>query len=279
MALLTCHFFSEALGVSTAATVLLPESARGQIGMGGADVEGPPPVLYLLHGLSDDETIWTRRTSIERYVAERGLAVVMPRGGRSMYADEVHGGGYWTFLTQELPRAVQQFFRVSDRREDTFVAGLSMGGYGAFKWALREPWRFAAAASLSGALVVGGERARFVRKQATQLASKMRFIGAQFEALLTDDLWLRSAGHANAMAVHLADGLASVPGVGLGGRPEVNAVFATLPSVEAVRRLQEWSFVWDWDVARAEVRCMTSFATTPDDVERFVEGVRAICSP
>jgi len=165
MALLTCHFFSEALGVSTAATVLLPESARGQIGMGGADVEGPPPVLYLLHGLSDDETIWTRRTSIERYVAERGLAVVMPRGGRSMYADEVHGGGYWTFLTQELPRAVQQFFRVSDRREDTFVAGLSMGGYGAFKWALREPWRFAAAASLSGALVVGGERARFVRDE------------------------------------------------------------------------------------------------------------------
>ena len=165
MALLTCHFFSEALGVNTAVTVLLPESARGQIGMGGADVEGPPPVLYLLHGLSDDETIWLRRTSIERYVAERGIAVVMPRGGRSMYADEVHGGAYWTFLTQELPRAVQHFFRVSDRREDTFVAGLSMGGYGALKWALREPWRFAGAASLSGALVVGGERARFVRDE------------------------------------------------------------------------------------------------------------------
>ena len=163
MALLTWHFFSEALGVSTAATVLLPESAHGQIGMGGADVASPPPVLYLLHGLSDDETIWVRRTAVERYVAERGVAVVMPRGGRSMYADEVHGGAYWTFLSHELPRAVQQSFRVSDRREDTFVAGLSMGGYGAFKWALREPWRFAAAASLSGALVVGGERAAFLR--------------------------------------------------------------------------------------------------------------------
>ncbi|MCC2314995.1 alpha/beta hydrolase [Cellulomonas xiejunii] len=165
MALLTCHFFSEALGVSTAVTVLLPESARGQIGMGGVETTGPPPVLYLLHGLSDDETIWLRRTSIERYVAERGIAVVMPRAGRSFYADEAHGSAYWTFLSEELPRAVQHFFRVSDRREDTFVAGLSMGGYGAFKWALRQPWRFAAAASLSGALVVGGERARYLRDE------------------------------------------------------------------------------------------------------------------
>lgn len=163
MALLTCHFFSEALGQSTSATVLLPESAHGQIGMGGTEVAGPPPVLYLLHGLSDDETIWQRRTSIERYVAERGIAVVMPRGGRSFYADERHGARYWTFLSEELPRAVQHFFRVSDRREDTFVAGLSMGGYGAFKWALRQPGRFAAAASLSGALVVGGPQAAELR--------------------------------------------------------------------------------------------------------------------
>lgn len=154
MALLTCHFFSEALQESTAMTVLLPESAHGQIGMAGSDRSGPPPVLYLLHGLSDDETIWTRRTSVERYVAERGIAVVMPRAGRSFYSDEVHGQAFWTFLSRELPAAVQHFFRVSDRREDTFVAGLSMGGYGALKWALREPHRFAAAASLSGALSV-----------------------------------------------------------------------------------------------------------------------------
>ncbi len=159
MALLTCHFFSEALELSTSVTVLMPEAARGQIGMGGSDVAGPPPVLYLLHGLSDDETIWLRRTSIERYVAERGIAVVMPRVARSFYTDEAHGGRYWTYLSEELPRVVQHLFRVSDRREDTFVAGLSMGGYGAFKWALRQPERFAAAASLSGALVVGGPRA------------------------------------------------------------------------------------------------------------------------
>jgi S-formylglutathione hydrolase FrmB len=76
----------------------------------------------------------------------------MPQVHRSFYTDQAHGGRYWTFLSEELPEVVGGFFRVSDRREDTFVAGLSMGGYGALKWALHRPDRFAAAASLSGAL-------------------------------------------------------------------------------------------------------------------------------
>ena len=96
-------------------------------------------MLYLLHGLSDDDTIWLRRTSIERYVAPLGLAVVMPQVHRSFYTDEAYGGRYWTFLSEELPELVGAFFRVSQAREDTFVAGLSMGGYGALKWALRQP--------------------------------------------------------------------------------------------------------------------------------------------
>jgi S-formylglutathione hydrolase FrmB len=82
----------------------------------------------------------------------------MPQVHRSFYTDEAHGGRYWTFLSEELPELVGSLFRVSDRREDTFVAGLSMGGYGAVKWALRHPHRFAAAASLSGALDVAGMR-------------------------------------------------------------------------------------------------------------------------
>jgi len=154
MALLRCDFFSDVLGISTSMTVILPQSTETQIGMQGNASSAPPPVLYLLHGLSDDDTIWARRTSIERYVSESGLAVVMPNVDTSFYCDEVYGRAYWTFLTTELPALVQQFFRVSDRREDTFVAGLSMGGYGAMKWALREPWRFAAAATLSGAVAL-----------------------------------------------------------------------------------------------------------------------------
>lgn len=154
MALLRCDFFSDVLEVGTSMTVLLPQPGEQQIGVAGTVRDGDPPVLYLLHGLSDDGTAWQRYTGIERYAAAHGLAVVMPEVGRSFYADEPHGAAYWRFLSQELPSVVQSFFRVSGRREDTFVAGLSMGGYGALKWALHQPERFAAAASLSGALDV-----------------------------------------------------------------------------------------------------------------------------
>lgn len=157
MAVLDVHFYSDALQVSTAMTVIMPEHPRTLIGLGEDGVQAPggpagPPLLYLLHGLSDDESIWLRRTSIDRHAAEKGLAVVMPRAERSFYQDEVHGSAYWTFLSQELPEVVHRFLRVSARREDTFVAGLSMGGYGAMRWALSRPDRFAAAASFSGAL-------------------------------------------------------------------------------------------------------------------------------
>lgn len=147
MALLHCDFFSETLGLATSMTVILPQPVPDR----PAD---SVPVLYLLHGLSDDDTMWTRRTSLERYVEPLGLAVVMPQVHKSFYTDEVSGLPFWRFLTEELPSVVHGFFRLSSRREDTFVAGLSMGGYGALKWALREPWRFAAAASLSGALAL-----------------------------------------------------------------------------------------------------------------------------
>lgn len=141
MALMRVSFAAETLELDTSMTVVLPQEG-----------DGPPPVLYLLHGLTDDDSAWTRFTSIERYATERGLAVVMPQVHRSFYANEAYGMRFWDFLSVELPATVERFFRVSTRREDTYVAGLSMGGYGALKWALREPHRFAAAASLSGAL-------------------------------------------------------------------------------------------------------------------------------
>lgn len=170
---LRCDLFSEALSLSTSMTVLLPQQTTTQIGMEDRAVDGPPPVLYLLHGLGDDDTSWLRRTSIERYVAPLGLAVVMPQVHRSFYVDEAYGGRYWTFLSEELPALVGSMFRVSQRREDTFVAGLSMGGYGAFKWALRHPDRFAAAASLSGALNVNGLRGHRLRPEDPHLFERL----------------------------------------------------------------------------------------------------------
>lgn len=157
MALIRCDFFSDVLELSTSMTVILPQATSTQIGLSGSARAGAFPTLYLLHGLSDDDSSWVRRTSIERYVAPLGLAVVMPQVNRSFYADEAHGNRYWTFLSEELSAVAGGFFRLSERREDTFVAGLSMGGYGALKWALRRPERFAAAASLSGALDVAGK--------------------------------------------------------------------------------------------------------------------------
>ena len=156
MPLLQVNFHSNALGLACSMNVILPQATgASQIGVAGAADAAPDrgwPTLYLLHGLSDDHTIWQRRTSIERYVAPLGLAVVMPAVNRSFYTDMAVGPKYWTFISDELPAICRAMFRLSDRREDTFVAGLSMGGYGAFKLAMRRPERFAAAASLSGAL-------------------------------------------------------------------------------------------------------------------------------
>lgn len=168
MALVTCRFFSDTLGISTSMTVILPQQTRAQIGLNNVSAWKKHPTLYLLHGLSDDDTIWTRRTSVERYAAELGIAVVMPNVHRSFYTDMEYGGAYWTFLTEELPVVARSFFPLSEAREDNFVAGLSMGGYGAFKWALRHPDKFAAAGSFSGAL---------------DIAARMKANDAQFEEI------------------------------------------------------------------------------------------------
>jgi putative tributyrin esterase len=154
MALISCDFFSESLAFGQSMTVVLPQATEAQVGVtsaAGTDDDGPP-VLYLLHGMSDDHTAWLRYTSIERYATAAGLAVVMPAVARSFYTDEAHGHVYWTYVADELPEIVSSFFRVSARPERTYVAGLSMGGYGAVRLALARPQRYAGAASLSGAL-------------------------------------------------------------------------------------------------------------------------------
>lgn len=140
MAFLKLHFFSDALGVCTRANVLLPDRP---------DPDAPLPALYLLHGLSDDETIWMRRTSLELFAGGLNLAVVMPDGGRSFYSNLRTGQRFSDYLAEELPSLAERWFRIDPRRENRFVAGLSMGGYGAFRAALSRPDRFAAAAGLS----------------------------------------------------------------------------------------------------------------------------------
>src|SRR6266581_2742541 len=126
MAFLDVHCFSDVLGLTVSFYVLLPQSSSRQIGMAGGAKREQYSTLYLLHGLSDDHTIWMRRTSIERYAAEKNLAVVMPGVARSYYQDMASGPRYWTFLSEELPALMRQFFSLSSAREDNFAAGLSM---------------------------------------------------------------------------------------------------------------------------------------------------------
>jgi threonine aldolase len=118
-------------------------------------------------------------------------------------------------------------------------------------------------------------RARFVRKTVTQLPSKMRFIAAQFEALLTDGLWITLADHANRMAGSLFEATRSIPGVALETRPVVNSVFPVLPAA-AIEPLRDWCFFWDWNPGIGQVRWMTAWDTTQEDVERFAAGARHI---
>ena len=130
MAFFEMKYHSDALKIGVSVNVILPEKAKTLIGMTANGASATTyKTLYLLHGLSDDHSIWMRRTSIERYASDYGIAVVMPSVGRSWYTDTPSGAKYLTFVTEELPRVCQSYFRgMSDKREDNMVAGLSMGG-------------------------------------------------------------------------------------------------------------------------------------------------------
>ncbi|MGI4788887.1 MAG: alpha/beta hydrolase [Janthinobacterium lividum] len=119
---------------------------------------GPFPVMYLLHGLSDDHTAWARRTSLERYVDGLPLIVVMPNGERSFYTDSQANSkaAFETYMTHDLIGFVDRTFQTIPARDGRVIAGLSMGGYGAFKLALKHPDLYCAAVSHSGAVDFGG---------------------------------------------------------------------------------------------------------------------------
>ena len=141
MAFLEVKFFSDVLGMCMSMNVILPQNATE-----------PYPTLYLLHGMSDDHSTWSRQTSIERYAEYEGIAVVMPTTYLGWYTDMKLGGKYRTFVGEELPKICRSFFpMMSHKREDTYLAGNSMGGYGSAAIALTYPDTFSIAAPLSGA--------------------------------------------------------------------------------------------------------------------------------
>ena len=137
----TFDFYSKQLAQNTSVSVILP------------DVETVPEngwkVIYLLHGWSENHSAWMRYTSIERYANKRQCAVVMPDGGLSFYNDMVNGLKYFSYITQELPEICERYFRISRRREDNFIGGLSMGGCGSLTIGLTVPEQYAGIVCLS----------------------------------------------------------------------------------------------------------------------------------
>jgi putative tributyrin esterase len=147
VALIRIDHMPETVKINLPLNIIIPEPGQ----MGELPVR-KRKVLYLLHGLSEDASAWQRYSSIEALALAYGLVVVMPSAGRSFYIDQPKGQLYFTYLTQELPQYLSDVFDLSPQREDTLIAGTSMGGYGAFKAAMTYPERYAAAASFSGVL-------------------------------------------------------------------------------------------------------------------------------
>lgn len=176
---------STALGMDTGLAVILPYDRPAGV------QQTPCKVLYLLHGLGDNCAAWCRYTAIERYARDKGLAVIMPEVQRSFYHDMVHGPDYFTYVSEELPALCGAMFGISTRREDTYIAGLSMGGYGALKCGLTHPGRYAGCASFSGAVDLVGVMAEHSENEA---------LSEEFKAVLGTGLQIRDGDNLMVLA-------------------------------------------------------------------------------
>lgn len=145
MPYINCSFYSECLGMPANVCVILPKRE-------GMDYSGRFPVIYLLHGLMDDYDSWFRRTALERYCDENQVAAVLPQAHRSFYTDMAFGYPYYTHVSREVPLFCEAVFPVGGSPGQRFIAGNSMGGYGALKIALKNPGLFCKAAALSGVM-------------------------------------------------------------------------------------------------------------------------------
>ena len=140
MAEISLNFKSGCLGKEVCVKILLPNSVKKGTKL---------PVMYLLHGLSDNHNSWSCYSSIGEFVKGKDVIVVMPDGERSFYTDIPDFGNFFTYITKELPDYIESVFPARDDREGRFIAGLSMGGYGALKSAFTYPERYKAAAAFS----------------------------------------------------------------------------------------------------------------------------------
>lgn len=154
---LNCQYYSTALQHNTQIQVIIPtpegqEQITGEETKKRYDYKKGLPVVYLLHGAYGDCSSWVRFSNIERYAQSHQIVAVMASVENSFYQNMYHGNPYFTYITEELPAFVTALFPVSEKREDTFVAGFSMGGYGAWYVGLSCPERYSKIAGMSAAM-------------------------------------------------------------------------------------------------------------------------------
>ena len=138
MAWISINFESKALGMPVMTNVLMPQGRGGY------------KTLYLLHGAGGDYASWLLKSRVADYAEGKNIAVVMPSGNNKCYVNNRYGKDYFTFLTEELIEKCETWFDLSPKKEDRFIAGMSMGGYGAYKWGLTCPEKFAAIGGVAG---------------------------------------------------------------------------------------------------------------------------------
>lgn len=245
-----------------------PERFTGSKLIGVATADGklrPADITAQLGGMGVEHHVQPRVVSISQ-VAELGCVYTCEE--IRALSDTAHAAGLLLHMDgARLANAAAALdVPIRAMTTDAGVDALSFGG-------TKNGMLFGEAACfLTPGLVAGG---RYVRKNAGQLPSKMRFVAAQFTALYEGELWREMASHANAMAARLAEGAAAVPGVEIAQVRGANEVFARIP-VEHVAPLQQVADFYEWDASPGVVRWVTSFDTTVEDVDGFVAALRAI---
>ncbi len=162
MSVLQCNFYSKYLNNFIDVTVYIPSYHNGAVAMAGLttdqiyDKNQKFKTIYLLHGMLDDHSSWMRWSMVEEQAEKHRFALVMPSGQNSFYVNNVHGLAYYDFINDELPKWAEMNFPLLEGRENRFIAGLSMGGYGAVRHGLANPDSYAAVGAFSGALDIVG---------------------------------------------------------------------------------------------------------------------------
>lgn len=230
MAWLSCRFHSNTLDLQTGLQIILPD----------ADPPAEMPVVWLLHGLSDDCTGWLRLTGAERYAVAHRAALVMPEVQRSFYTDMAFGLDYFTYVSEELPAFCRRLFSFSAAREKNYVMGLSMGGYGAMKCVLTFPERYAGCAAFSSA----AEPVGFLAQHPEYRREAEAVYGHGFPNRPENDLSAlaeRAAGAQKKPSFYLTCG--SEDGLYASNKK----IFAQLQSCGFAPKFEEWPGGHSWD--------------------------------